>query len=220
MFVSVPASSPAALLGAGYYVWSVPEQKQARMMVARLRELRAEYPDRARRTESSLLRSEHRGAFAFLGDFVAWVGVLRRLQELIAQADLKYRAADVFAVSLVMLRGGVLPARAVRDSLCISCWSVRWREWPPAADRSPTSCACAAPAASQVRAEPAGRHRPVHPHHARRPQHPQRAGDHRHGDAGAGPPGVPQEAHGRDWRWVRRWSRRCTTWASGCPSST
>jgi tight adherence protein B len=91
----------AALLGAGYYVWSIPEQKQARMMVARLRELRAASRSRER-TESSLLRGEHRGAFAFLGDFVAWVGVLRRLQELIAQADLKYRAADVFAVSLVI----------------------------------------------------------------------------------------------------------------------
>ena len=91
----------AALMGAGYYVWSIPEQKQARMMVARLRELRAAARSRER-TESSLLRSEHRGAFAFLGDFVAWVGVLRRLQELIAQADLKYRAADMFALSLVI----------------------------------------------------------------------------------------------------------------------
>ena len=48
------------------------------------------------------LRREHRGTFAFLGDLVTWLGVLRRLQELIEQANLRYRAADVAGVSLLL----------------------------------------------------------------------------------------------------------------------
>src|SRR6185436_8506679 len=52
--------------------------------------------------QSELLRREHRGSFAFLGDLVTWVGVLRRLQETIDQANLKYRAADVFGLSLAL----------------------------------------------------------------------------------------------------------------------
>src|SRR5262249_14128271 len=51
------------------------------------------------------LRREHRGSFAFLGDLVTWVGVLRRLQEMIEQADLKYRAADVFGLSILLGAG-------------------------------------------------------------------------------------------------------------------
>jgi tight adherence protein B len=60
------------------------------------------------RTESTLIRREHRGSFAFLGDLVTWVGVLRRLQEIIEQANLKYRAADVFGVSVVLAIGSFL----------------------------------------------------------------------------------------------------------------
>ncbi len=46
------------------------------------------------------MRREQRGAFAFLGDFFDWLGILRRLQVYIQQANLTYRAADVFAVSI------------------------------------------------------------------------------------------------------------------------
>jgi tight adherence protein B len=41
-----------------------------------------------------------------VGDFVAWIGLLRRLQEFIDQANLKYRATDVFVVSILV--GGVV----------------------------------------------------------------------------------------------------------------
>ncbi|HNB53645.1 MAG TPA: hypothetical protein PK530_16975, partial [Anaerolineales bacterium] len=51
---------------------------------------------------ADLIRREQRGSFAAIGDFVAWVGVLRRLQEMIDQANLKYRAADIFAISIVI----------------------------------------------------------------------------------------------------------------------
>src|SRR6476646_8681919 len=87
----------AAMFGAAWYVWSVPQQEASRMLTGRMRELRA-HMRHAKSPE--LLRREHRGSFAFLGDLVTWMGVFRRLQELIDQANLKYRAADVFAISV------------------------------------------------------------------------------------------------------------------------
>jgi tight adherence protein B len=90
-----------AMLGAGYYVWSVPEQEAARDLSHRLRGLRASAGGR-NRAAPSLLRREHRGTFAFLGDLVAWVGVFRRLQDTIDQANLRYRAADIFGLSVLI----------------------------------------------------------------------------------------------------------------------
>jgi tight adherence protein B len=96
-----------ALFAAGYYVWSVPQQAAGQMLGARLRELRAHARGRSK-AAPDLLRREHRGSFAFLGDLVTWIGVLRRLQELIEQANLKYRAADVFGLSLLLGVGSFL----------------------------------------------------------------------------------------------------------------
>ena len=90
-----------ALYGAGYYLWSVPEQEAAEELGNRLRGVRTSMRSRSSRAPE-LLRREHRGSFAFLGDLVTWVGMLRRLQVMIEQANLKYRAADVFGLSLVM----------------------------------------------------------------------------------------------------------------------
>jgi len=90
-----------ALFIAAYYVWTVPEQQSSQVLGHRLRELRASARGR-NRSAPELLRREHRGALAFLGDLVNWVGVLRRLQETIDQANLKYRAADVFGLSLLV----------------------------------------------------------------------------------------------------------------------
>ena len=57
-------------------------------LAARLRELRV--PEaRASRPPRDLVRREQRGSLAFLGDFVAWLGVLRRLQLYIDQANLE-----------------------------------------------------------------------------------------------------------------------------------
>jgi tight adherence protein B len=96
----------AAMFGAAWYVWTVPQQEASRMLSGRLRELRAHM----RRSKSSpeLLRREHRGSFAFLGDLVTWMGVFRRLQEIIEQANLKYRAADVFGISVALAVIGFL----------------------------------------------------------------------------------------------------------------
>ncbi|HXK07474.1 MAG TPA: type II secretion system F family protein [Verrucomicrobiae bacterium] len=90
-----------ALYGAGYYLWSVPEQEAAEELGNRLRGVRTSMRSRSSRAPE-LLRREHRGSFAFLGDLVTWVGMLRRLQVMIEQANLKYRAADVFGLSLVL----------------------------------------------------------------------------------------------------------------------
>src|SRR6266567_9364037 len=90
-----------ALLIAGYYVWSVPQQQASDALSVRLRELRTQSRSGAR-VASDLIRREHRGSFAFLGDFVSWLGVMRRLQAYIVQANLKYRAADVVGVSIAL----------------------------------------------------------------------------------------------------------------------
>jgi tight adherence protein B len=96
-----------ALFVAGHYAWSVPEQEAARQLNHRLRDLRASMRSRSK-AAPELLRREHRGNFAFLGDLVTWIGVLRRLQDLIDQANLKYRAADVFGLSVLLAAGGFL----------------------------------------------------------------------------------------------------------------
>ncbi|MCC6588854.1 MAG: type II secretion system F family protein [Bryobacterales bacterium] len=93
-----------ALLAAAYYVFSVPRQEEGNAVATRLRELRSR-TGQTRRTGGDLMRRESQGKFAFLSEFVAWIGLLRRLQEYIDQANLKYRAVDVFAVS-VMLGAG------------------------------------------------------------------------------------------------------------------
>ena len=100
-FLIVGVLFSIALYAVGYYVWSVPEQEAADRLSGRLRELRAHTRSRSERAPE-LLRAHQRGSFAFLGDLVTWVGVLRRLQDTIEQANLKYRAADVFGVSVML----------------------------------------------------------------------------------------------------------------------
>ncbi len=91
----------AALFGAAWYIWVAPQQREAGVLAMRLRELRA-HTRASRGGAPDLIRREQRGRFAALGDFIAWLGGLRRLQEYIQQADLKYRAADVAAVSAIL----------------------------------------------------------------------------------------------------------------------
>ena len=90
-----------ALYAAGYYVWSIPEQEASERLGSRLRELRAHMRSRSQKPRSCCAASIA-GQFAFLGDMVTWVGVLRRLQTVIEQANLKYRAADVFGLSVAL----------------------------------------------------------------------------------------------------------------------
>jgi tight adherence protein B len=90
-----------ALVAAGYLAWSVPQQQTHEVLTTRLRELRLAGGVRGR-AAGDLMRREQRGALAGIGDFVAWLGILRRLQEFIDQANLKYRAAEVFALSVIL----------------------------------------------------------------------------------------------------------------------
>jgi tight adherence protein B len=106
-FVAAFLIFSVALFVAGYYVWTVPQQQSAQLLGLRLRELRAAARGRTR-TAPQLLRREHRGTLAFLGDLVNWIGVLRRLQVLIEQANLKYRASDLFGLSLLIAAGAML----------------------------------------------------------------------------------------------------------------
>lgn len=91
-----------ALLAAAYYVWSVPQQQETEAISNRLRELRVRTGAPRRTTSADLLRTESKGTFAFMGEFMAWFRVLGRLQEMIDQANLKYRAVDAMVVSLIL----------------------------------------------------------------------------------------------------------------------
>jgi len=93
-----------ALAAAGYYAWSIPRQHAQDVLADRLRELRVTGGGQLR-TSGDLVRQERRGQLAGLGDFVSWLGVLRRLQDCIDQADRKYRAAEVFALCLILALG-------------------------------------------------------------------------------------------------------------------
>ncbi|MBK5295449.1 MAG: type II secretion system F family protein [Acidobacteriia bacterium] len=92
-----------ALMAAAYYAWIVPQQAAAQAVTARLRELRARSGQRAKAgAGGDLLKRESQGTVAFLGNVVQWVGLLRRMQEFIDQANLKYRAADVLGLSIIL----------------------------------------------------------------------------------------------------------------------
>ncbi len=92
-----------ALLGATYYIYAVPKEEESRALIARLREIRAKSGGtRASRGVSDLMIQEQQGRFTALTDFFVWVGPVRRLQEHIVQADLKYKAGDVLTLSVII----------------------------------------------------------------------------------------------------------------------
>ena len=88
----------AALFGVAWYVWAMPRQAESRTVSVRLRELRGNRSVSSARP--SLLRTERQAKFAGFASFISWIGILRRLQTSITQADLKYRATDVVLVSV------------------------------------------------------------------------------------------------------------------------
>jgi tight adherence protein B len=126
-----------ALSGAAYYVWVVPRQRDNQILSARLRELRAQSGIRIRASSNDLIRREQRGALAAAGDFIEWVGIIRRLQQLIDQADLRYRAPEVGSLCLILLPGVYLtlslfvPVLLVKLSIAVLVASapVFWILW-------------------------------------------------------------------------------------------
>jgi tight adherence protein B len=107
-----------ATLVAAYYAFAVPQQKSDDVLAGRLRELRVAGGARSRASQD-LVRRDQRGSLAFLGDFVEWIGVLRRLQEYIDQANLKYRAPEVFALCVMLAVGVYLILGVVGMSLLV-----------------------------------------------------------------------------------------------------
>ena len=61
-----------ALLGAGYYTWTVPQRQANHLLVGRLRELRARSGGARTRSAPDLVVREKESAFAFLGKFLDW----------------------------------------------------------------------------------------------------------------------------------------------------
>jgi len=96
-----------ALLAAGHYAWSIPQQDAHQMLTGRLRELRLASGGRSR-SAPDLLRREKRGSLAVFGDFFQWTGLVLRLQDYIDQADLKYRSPEVFSLCVILALGGYL----------------------------------------------------------------------------------------------------------------
>ncbi len=90
-----------AFAAAGYFIWSVPRQEEQNVLSSRLRELRPSGVARAQ-TPGDLLRRDQGGERSRLGGIAVWTGLRRRLQEYIDQANLKYRAVDVFALSALL----------------------------------------------------------------------------------------------------------------------
>lgn len=87
---------------AAHYVWRIPQREEEARLQARMRELRARAAVQRQRTGGDLLRRESQGTFAVFATFLDWVKPLKRLQQIIDQANLKYRATDVFTVSLIL----------------------------------------------------------------------------------------------------------------------
>ena len=108
----------AALFGAAYVAFITPQTEEKNALAGRLRELRAASGARTR-SSTDLFKTEERGSLAALGDFVQWVGVLRRLQLLINQANLKYRAPEVFSLCVLLLVGTYLGLGLFVDILAL-----------------------------------------------------------------------------------------------------
>jgi tight adherence protein B len=88
-----------AFFGVAYYVWAVPRKAAATDLEMRLRSVRSTVRNAGDRGATDLVQREKRGQFEALGDFVSWLGIVKRLQAAIGQANLSWRAADVVAIS-------------------------------------------------------------------------------------------------------------------------
>jgi len=91
-----------ALYGVGYYVWVMPRQEAARVLDRRLRGVRSTVRAGKDRGAADLIRHENRGSFAALGDIFSRLAVPGRLQAVINQGNLQYRAADVTGVCIAI----------------------------------------------------------------------------------------------------------------------
>ncbi len=123
-----------ALYGVAHYVWVVPQQAAARDLDNRLRGVRTSSRPGKERGAADLVQRETRGSFGFLGDMFGKLAILRRLQMLISQANLKYRASDVMGLCigialvtfLIMLLLIPIPALRIAFALLFGSLPVAW----------------------------------------------------------------------------------------------
>jgi len=96
----------AALFGSAWYVWVIPRRKEEGLLDARLRGVRISRS--GSRAGSDLLRRERAGTLEFLGGFIGWLHIAKRLQTRIDQANLAWRAVDVVGISAAILLVGYI----------------------------------------------------------------------------------------------------------------
>jgi tight adherence protein B len=96
----------AALFGSAWYVWVIPRRKEEGLLDARLRGVRISRS--GSRAGSDLLRRERAGTLEFLGGFIGWLHIAKRLQARIDQANLAWRAVDVVGISAAILLVGYI----------------------------------------------------------------------------------------------------------------
>jgi len=96
----------AALFGSAWYVWVIPRRKEESLLDAPLRDVRT--PRSGSRSGSDLLRRERAGTLEFLGGFIGWLRIAKRLQTRIDQANLAWRAVDVVGISAAILLIGYI----------------------------------------------------------------------------------------------------------------
>ncbi|MFN9299347.1 MAG: type II secretion system F family protein [Acidobacteriota bacterium] len=90
----------AALFGAAFYAFVVPQRAGNQALIGRLRELRARTGPARPRGGADLLQQQE--GLNLIGRFFAWLGLQRPLQKLIDQADQDYKAANVLLICLVL----------------------------------------------------------------------------------------------------------------------
>jgi tight adherence protein B len=89
-----------ALSAAAYYAFTVPKRVENQALVTRLRDLRSRTVTTRVRTGGDLLRQEE--GVNVVGRFLNWIGIQRRLQKTIAQADLPYKAGNVLVLCVAI----------------------------------------------------------------------------------------------------------------------
>jgi tight adherence protein B len=85
-----------------HYVWIVPRQEAARVLDQRLRGVRSTMRAHRPKGAADLVLRERRGSFAALGDLFEKLAILGRLQAIIEQGNMPYRAADVVGICVAI----------------------------------------------------------------------------------------------------------------------
>jgi tight adherence protein B len=114
LFLATGVLFTAALYGAAHYVWVLPERERAEALAERVRELRLAG---RRSAGGDLVRRQRRSAFAFFEQFIRWLGLIRRLQDILDQANLRYRAGNIAALIVFLAGAGYLLAALLRIPL-------------------------------------------------------------------------------------------------------